>query len=46
MEPVPLYQLLGERGFRPEPRERDDGAWEILFRPNEAAGTDDGIAGT
>lgn len=36
-QPAPLYQLLGERGFTPEARERHDGAWEILFRPAEAA---------
>lgn len=35
IEPVPLYDLLGQRGFTPEPRERKDGAWEILFRPME-----------
>jgi uncharacterized protein (DUF2249 family) len=35
MQPEPLYQLLGERGFTPEAREREDGAWEILFRPAE-----------
>ena len=31
--PVPLYDLLRERGFTAEPREREDGAWEVLFRP-------------
>lgn len=36
-QPMPLYELLGERGYTPEPRERDDGAWEILFRPAEGA---------
>ena len=36
MQPVPLYALLGQRGFTAEPHERDDGAWEILFRPGEA----------
>ena len=35
IEPIPLYQLLGERGFTPESRQRDDGTWEILFRPTE-----------
>ena len=37
-QPVPLYQLLRERGFTPEARERDDGTWEILFRPDTTAG--------
>lgn len=36
-EPAPLYQLLGERGFTAEPLERDDGVWEILFRPAGSA---------
>ena len=36
IEPIPLYQLLGERGFMPESRELEDGAWEILFRLGEA----------
>jgi uncharacterized protein (DUF2249 family) len=35
-QPEPLYQLLSERGFTPEPRQREDGAWEILFRPAAA----------
>jgi len=34
MQPVPLYQMLSERGFTPEPTEREDGSWEILFRPS------------
>ncbi len=38
MQPMPLYELLGQRGFTPEARERDDGAWEILFTPAEGAG--------
>ena len=37
IEPIPLYQLLGERGFTPEARQREDGAWEILFRPTEGS---------
>ena len=35
--PVPLFELLGQRGFSHEAKERDDGAWEILFRPGEEA---------
>lgn len=38
-EPLPLFDLLAERGFTPESRERDDGAWEILFRPTSPEGT-------
>jgi uncharacterized protein (DUF2249 family) len=37
MQPVPLYQLLAERGFTPNAREREDGAWEILFCPAEGS---------
>ena len=33
LQPVPLYDLLSQRGFTPEAQERADGAWEILFRP-------------
>lgn len=31
-QPLPLYEMLGERGFTPEAREREDGTWEVLFR--------------
>jgi hypothetical protein len=37
LEPKPLYDVLGRRGLRPDPRQRTDGAWEILFRPDAAA---------
>lgn len=30
-EPVPLYRKLGEMGFDHATRQRDDGAWEVLF---------------
>lgn len=33
MQPLPLYEMLRQRGFTPEPQERDDGTWEILFKP-------------
>jgi uncharacterized protein (DUF2249 family) len=33
IEPLPLYNLLAERGLTPESRMREDGAWEILFTP-------------
>jgi len=32
-EPTPLYDLLGGRGYRATPRQREDDAWEILFEP-------------
>ena len=34
-EPVPLYGVLGQRGFDYKSTERADGAWEILFSPRE-----------
>ena len=34
IEPTPLYRLLGERGLTAEPRKREDGVWEIVFRPS------------
>ena len=33
IQPMPLYQMLGERGYEASPVERPDGAWEILFSP-------------
>jgi len=33
-EPTPLYDLLGGRGYRATPKQRADGAWEILFEAN------------
>ena len=37
IQPVPLFDLLAQRGFTHEARERDDGAWEILFRPTASS---------
>lgn len=36
LEPKPLYDVLGRRGLHPDARQRSDGAWEILFRPEPA----------
>lgn len=36
-QPAPLVDLLASRGFTAEPRERDDGAWEVLFQPAKPA---------
>lgn len=33
MEPKPLYEMLGQRGFTPSATQRADGAWEVVFRP-------------
>lgn len=32
-EPVPLYELLGNRGFTHTAAVKDDDSWEILFEP-------------
>jgi uncharacterized protein (DUF2249 family) len=32
-KPVPLFQVLGSKGFTHEEREIGDGDWEVLFTP-------------
>lgn len=32
-KPVPLFHVLGSKGFTPEAREIGDGDWEVLFSP-------------
>jgi uncharacterized protein (DUF2249 family) len=32
-KPVPLFSVLGSKGFNHEARELDGGDWEVLFRP-------------
>lgn len=36
-KPVPLFSMLGARGFGHEARELEGGDWEVLFRPGESA---------
>lgn len=36
-KPVPLFSVLGAKGFSHEARELDGGDWEVLFRPNGVA---------
>ncbi|MCO5130534.1 MAG: DUF2249 domain-containing protein [Xanthobacteraceae bacterium] len=36
-KPVPLFQVLGARGFSHEAREIGGGDWEVLFSPGAAA---------
>lgn len=36
-KPVPLFQVLGAKGFEAEAREIDDGDWEVTFRRAVAA---------
>ena len=35
-KPVPLFHVLGSKGFTPEAREIGDGDWEVLFSPAAA----------
>lgn len=32
-EPVPLFSVLGAKGFSHDARQLEDGDWEVLFRP-------------
>lgn len=40
-KPVPLFQVLGSKGFSHEARELGDGDWEVLFRRHGPAEFDD-----
>jgi uncharacterized protein (DUF2249 family) len=46
-KPVPLFAVLGSRGFSHEERELENGEWEVLFRPTPSAsvGTEPAPAG-
>jgi len=35
-KPIPLFGVMGSRGFSHEAVELDDGEWEVLFRPTGA----------
>ena len=35
-KPVPLFGVLGSKGFSHEAKELDGGDWEVLFRPTNA----------
>lgn len=37
-EPIPLYRVLGMKGYGHEARRMEDGDWEILFSPGEKRG--------
>lgn len=41
-KPLPLFQVLGARGFEPSAREIGDGDWEVIFTP---AGSPASVAG-
>lgn len=36
-KPVPLFQVLGSRGFEPSAREIGGGDWEVIFTPQQPA---------
>ncbi len=36
-KPLPLFGVLGAKGFSHEERELDGGDWEVLFRPTSSA---------
>lgn len=36
-KPIPLFQVLGQRGFEPSAREIGNGDWEVIFTPVDAA---------
>ena len=38
-KPIPLFGVLGSRGFSHEAIELNDGEWEVLFRPGETSPT-------
>lgn len=42
--PVPLYQVMANRGFAASDRELSDGDWEVVFTPNGAAPVEEGLA--
>ncbi len=39
-KPVPLFGVMGSKGFSHEAIELDDGEWEVLFRPVATADVD------
>lgn len=40
-KPLPLFQVLGARGFEPAAREIGNGDWEVLFTPVNHSGSID-----
>jgi TusA-related sulfurtransferase len=36
-KPVPLFSVLGRKGFSHEERQLDGGDWEVLFRPTQSS---------
>lgn len=41
LKPVPLFQVLGSKGYSHEARELDGGEWEVLFSPAQASSADE-----
>ena len=42
-KPVPLFQVLGARGFEPAAREIGNGDWEVLFTPVDSSANSEGL---
>lgn len=45
-KPVPLFQVLGSKGFSHEEKEIGGGDWEVLFRPGASGAAKDAPAPT
>jgi uncharacterized protein (DUF2249 family) len=45
-KPIPLFGVLGSKGFSYEATELDGGDWEVLFRPTETATATDSASTT
>jgi uncharacterized protein (DUF2249 family) len=43
-KPVPLFSVLGSKGFSHEARELEGGDWEVLFRPTQAASAAEAVS--
>jgi len=43
-KPVPLFHVLGSKGFSYEAKELDGGDWEVLFSPGAATAPADNVA--
>jgi uncharacterized protein (DUF2249 family) len=38
-KPVPLFSVMGAKGYTHEEKELEGGEWEVVFRPNPSAAT-------
>jgi uncharacterized protein (DUF2249 family) len=44
-KPIPLFHVLGNRGFEPSAREIGDGDWEVIFTPVDAKAAGPAVEG-